>query len=182
MRPSRGIIVVQDGVKFLPSPEKVAGLTHVIHEVKKVEPLDQPVQEFDPCATSNVYEGNVDSSASQVQYGSSFQSISQVKVKTLDDILSECEFLEKTRSRIKIFQKKGDYATVLQNFESLSLKGVRCIPVKGGEGKMGLLPDGRRIIARSVSTDEGCPTLEVQKSNGRIEIKIRYKDRIVSGK
>lgn len=92
--------------------------------------------------------------------------------KTVEDILADAELLEVKDA--KIFGKKGGYAEALADFESLNLSGVKDMP-NGKIGKIGELPDGRRVNVRIDSSDKR-PTLEIQPprgASGKI-IKVRY--------
>ena len=65
-------------------------------------------------------------------------------------------------------EKPGDYGTANDDFDNLSPTDVRDNP-RGG--RIGTLPDGRKIIVRP-NSKEGRPTVEIQ--NGKSRIKVRY--------
>ncbi|MGC2310233.1 MAG: hypothetical protein WA432_01270 [Candidatus Babeliaceae bacterium] len=89
--------------------------------------------------------------------------------KTVEDILKGAKQGRKTKGKTKQFEKPGGYKEALEDFESLAPKDVKNIPT----GKVGVLPDGRRVNVRTQS-DEGRPTLEIQDGNSDKKIKIRY--------
>lgn len=73
----------------------------------------------------------------------------------------------------KQYIKEGGYQEALNDFYSLGLTVIR--NMKGKNGKIGILSDGRTVVVREEST-AGPPTLEIQKREGVFEksIKFRY--------
>jgi hypothetical protein len=92
------------------------------------------------------------------------------KKKTIDDILRDAQPGRETNGKTKQYEKTGGLPQALNDFYSLELYNVRSL---GAEKIMGLLSDGRKVIARAKSSAE-CPTLEVQFLNSSRKIKIRY--------
>ncbi|WP_256578149.1 RHS repeat-associated core domain-containing protein, partial [Pseudomonas sp. PIC25] len=74
---------------------------------------------------------------------------------------------DKTRGPSEIWVKPGDFGTANGDFDDLGPSDVKDIP----GGRVGNLPDGRKVVVRPDSTD-GRPTLEIQ--DGRERIKVRY--------
>lgn len=67
----------------------------------------------------------------------------------------------------------GGYKKAQSDFNHLNPKKTKTIKVSsGGEGMMGVLDDGRKVIVRPTS-GESSPTLEIQFQSRRT-IKIRY--------
>ena len=96
----------------------------------------------------------------------------KISIKTVEDIISESEPGEE-KQFCKQFIKKGGYKEALEDFESLRLSGIKDMP-HGKTGKVGTLPDGRRVNVRVESLDKR-PTLEIQSvKRGEKSIKIRY--------
>ncbi len=94
--------------------------------------------------------------------------------KTIDDILAETEPGEKTKGRTKQFEKTGGFEKALKDFEKMLPNNIREIVTgKGNTGKLGRLPDGRRINVRIDSSAE-YPTLEIYNPVNESSIKIRY--------
>lgn len=98
-------------------------------------------------------------------------------IKTIEDILGECEPGEKTKGPSKQYIKPGDMDEVNEDFDGLKPTDV----VNRGNGlRTGTLPDGRTVVARPTSSpkgdEPGGPTLEIQPEGktGKI-IKIRYR-------
>lgn len=70
------------------------------------------------------------------------------------------------------FETSGGYEQTLKDFESLNPSDVKDIQTKYGAGKVGILSDGTKVVARQGSTTGGA-TLEIKISNSKI-YKIRY--------
>jgi len=88
--------------------------------------------------------------------------------KTIEEILKGARPGKKTYGPSTIFEKPGTYQHTEEDFDSLELhdkKAIKC-------GRVGTLPDGRKVVARWDS-DDGRPTLEIQGPNKQ-KIKIRY--------
>lgn len=100
---------------------------------------------------------------------------SDAPVKTVDDILKGTIPGEKTYGPSNIFEKPGIYTPedTKDDFKSLNPSNTKTkINPAGEEIIIGILPDGRTVIARPNSRD-GRPTLEIQEHNGT-KTKIRY--------
>ena len=79
---------------------------------------------------------------------------------------------EKTKGRTKNFDKEGGFDQANKDFNDLNPENVRDITdSKGGKGRTGVLPDGRKINVRPNSSDNR-PTIEIQR--GKNKIKVRY--------
>ncbi|TDX51134.1 RHS repeat domain-containing protein [Orenia marismortui] len=87
----------------------------------------------------------------------------------VDDLLEGAEPGRETKGKTEQWEKPGGLEQAEEDFDSLELDGVRDIPV----GKLGTLPDGRRVNVRNKSSD-GRPTLEIYNPNNGRKIKIRY--------
>jgi hypothetical protein len=74
----------------------------------------------------------------------------------------------KTKGPTTQWEKPGGIAEADRDFDAMHPKNVKPLP---GGGRVGDLPDGRKIIVRPHSTD-GRPTLEIQ--DGRKRDKVRY--------
>jgi hypothetical protein len=85
-------------------------------------------------------------------------------------LIKEATFREQKRYA-KIYNKSGTYQDVLKDFESMSLSEIKDIPT----GKLGKLPDGKVVTARTRSSD-GPPTLEIFNPIKKKSIKFRYGD------
>ena len=70
------------------------------------------------------------------------------------------------------FKSSGGFKQTLKDFESLKPGNVKEIQTKHGPGKVGVLKDGTKVVARRGSSTGG-PTLEIKVSNNKI-YKIRY--------
>ena len=100
------------------------------------------------------------------------EAIKEDGAKTVDDILKDTVPGEETSGKTKQYVKPGSYEDVMKDFESLRPESIKNID--GKEVKVGILPDGRKVVARLESTYES-PTLEIQ--DGKKRIKIRYDER-----
>ena len=75
----------------------------------------------------------------------------------------------KTRGPSEIWDKEdGDFGTANNDFDNLGPDDVQELP---NGGRVGQLPDGRKVVVRPSSKD-GKPTLEIQ--DGRSRVKVRY--------
>jgi len=79
-----------------------------------------------------------------------------------------------TKGRTTVWDKGGGsgMADADKDFDDLVPGGVVPIDTEYGQGRRGVLPDGRTVVVRPGSTDGGRPTLEIQ--DGKNRIKIRY--------
>lgn len=94
------------------------------------------------------------------------------KTKTPEEIIKESKPGKETSGKTKQYEKPGDFNTALQDFYGLGLSLIKDISI----GKMGILPDGRKVIVRTRSKDSR-PTLEIQNPKNGRKIKIRYGDK-----
>jgi len=104
----------------------------------------------------------------ELAYNGPFVAPTETFYKTVEDILKGAIPGKKTYGPSKIFEKPGTYKDTEEDFDSLELydkKTIKC-------GKVGTLPDGRKVIARWESEDTR-PTLEIQGPNKQ-KIKVRY--------
>lgn len=94
------------------------------------------------------------------------------KKVTVDDLLEKAKPLEKTKGKSVIYKLHGGYDQALRDYDLLNPKTIRETP----ELKIGVLEDGRTVIARKVS-DDGRPTLEIQTKNkkGKVTKKIKFR-------
>ena len=102
----------------------------------------------------------------------------RVAKKTPEDIIKECKRGQQKSGSTKQYEKPGNFDDTLKDFERLRPTNVTTKgPFRDGKiVKVGKLPDGRIVIARSTSSGKlSSPTLEFQNNPGfRGEIKIRY--------
>jgi hypothetical protein len=89
---------------------------------------------------------------------------------TVDDILAGAKPGRATKGRSTQFERPGGFDQAAADFDALGLENVQGLE---GGGRMGTLPDGRRVIVRPNSS-QGSPTLEIQA--GKNKIKVRYGD------
>jgi hypothetical protein len=94
----------------------------------------------------------------------------------INEILEGAQWGRKTMGRTKQFEKPGTFEDALKDFEKMGLTDVRKIH---DEKIMGILSDGRTVIVRVESNDER-PTLEIQDTNKKNKIKIRYGEKPVA--
>ncbi|MGK0552692.1 hypothetical protein ACSFB8_11520 [Enterococcus faecalis] len=93
--------------------------------------------------------------------------------RAIDDVLKDAEdTTTNKRNDPKNYEKTGDYADAIDDFNSLGLDDVGNL--SNGDGISGTLKDGRTVIVRPTSKSGGA-TLEIQRPNGKPAIKIRYK-------
>ncbi len=71
------------------------------------------------------------------------------------------------------FESSGGYEQTLKDFKSLDPVTMKDIQTDYGLGKLGILKDGTKIVARSGSKSDGGATLEITTPNNRL-YKIRY--------
>ena len=93
-------------------------------------------------------------------------------VKSVADILEGATLGRPTKGKTTQYQKTGGFEQASKEFDLLNPSNVKNINTTYGQGKTGILSDGRTIILRPGSTD-GRPTLEIRNPNGR-GIEIRY--------
>lgn len=70
------------------------------------------------------------------------------------------------------FESAGGFEQTLKDFEELNPINVKDIQTKYGPGKLGILSDGTKVVARQGSKTGGA-TLEIKVSNKKV-YKIRY--------
>jgi uncharacterized protein RhaS with RHS repeats len=85
----------------------------------------------------------------------------------VDDIIEDATEGRETKGRTKQYEKPGNMDDANKDFDKLKPQNVR----EFDKGRVGELPDGRKVNVRDQSSD-GRPTLEVQ--DGKNKIKIRY--------
>ena len=92
----------------------------------------------------------------------------------INDILKDAIPGKRTTGRTRQFKKTGGFEKALKDFEKMLPNNIREIVTgKGNTGKLGRLPDGRRINVRIDSSAE-YPTLEIYNPVNESSIKIRY--------
>nr|WP_252717799.1 hemagglutinin repeat-containing protein [Acinetobacter soli] len=84
----------------------------------------------------------------------------------IDKILKNAKSGRETKGRTDQFEKNGGFTQANKEFDSLGLQNVKDIPI----GRVGQLKDGTKVVVRSRSSD-GRPTLEIQSSPRKIEIR-----------
>lgn len=96
----------------------------------------------------------------------------------LDKVLDGAERLPATHGPGRLYRKSGGYERALQDFHSLELSDVVDLRLPDGRlGKMGTLPDGKKVVVRDFSSGKDSkPTLEFQTSDYE-EYKVRYYDK-----
>ncbi len=92
---------------------------------------------------------------------------------TVDDLIDSSTPGRQTKGKTTLRHKTGGYEQAAKDFDKLSPSNVRPIETPHGEGKTGVLPDGRNVTARPGSSS-GEPTLEIRPSGGGRGIEIRY--------
>ncbi|WP_192798426.1 hypothetical protein, partial [Brucella intermedia] len=98
--------------------------------------------------------------------------------RTVSDLTSGLQPLPNTGGRVTQFQKVGGFDQANADFDALGLNNIRDITMpNGGTGRVGLLPDGTKVVVRSESSENrpgfiSQPTLEIQYNDG--PTKIRY--------
>lgn len=91
--------------------------------------------------------------------------------KTIGDILSGTKPGRKTTGKTKQYEKDGTYEDALKDFKDLGPGDVK--DMAGKKGKVGVLPDGRKVNVR-VDSSYQTPTLEIYDRKTERSIKIRY--------
>jgi hypothetical protein len=100
----------------------------------------------------------------------------QAQNDTIDKILQDAEKLPQTKGKTTHYAKDGGFTRANREFDSLNLKNVKDIQVgRDGVGRTGRLENGTNVTVRSRSID-GRPTLEIQKSPKKIEIRYNITD------
>ena len=92
--------------------------------------------------------------------------------KSVDDLIKGLKETTNGKGVARNFDSLGGYKKTLKDFKSLKLNNVKNITTKYGTGKVGILSDGTKVIARPGSTTGGA-TLEIRISNKKV-YKIRY--------
>ena len=94
------------------------------------------------------------------------------KYKTIDDLINGLRETTNGKGVTRNFESFGGYTQTLLDFDALNLTNVKNIQTKYGFGKVGILSDGTKVVARQGSTTGGA-TLEIKVSNSKV-YKIRY--------
>ena len=89
---------------------------------------------------------------------------------SVNDIVGGSNFDRETSKGTKIYDREGGFEQAVKDFDGLDLENASN---KGNDVRVGDLPSGDKVIVRPNSSD-GRPTLEVQNSNGKTKMKIRY--------
>jgi len=92
--------------------------------------------------------------------------------KSIDDILEGLEETTTSKRSTRNFESQGGYEQTLKDFESLGPIYVKKIETTYGPGILGVLSDGKKIVARRESKSGGA-TLEI-KITSKKTYKIRY--------
>ena len=91
---------------------------------------------------------------------------------TIDNLINRLEETTNGKGVARNFEASGGYEQTLKDFEALNPTNVKDIQTKYGSGKVGILSDGTKAVARQGSTTGGA-TLEIKVSNSKV-YKIRY--------
>ena len=94
------------------------------------------------------------------------------RYKTVDDLINGLRETTNGKGVARNFESFGGYRQTLLDFDALNLTNVKNIQTKYGFGKVGILSDGTKVVARQGSTTGGA-TLEIKVSNSKV-YKIRY--------
>ncbi len=92
----------------------------------------------------------------------------------IDDLFKRSTPGRKTKGRTLQRDIPGGLQEANDAFDALNPSNVKQIDTPFGPGRVGQLPDGRTVIVRSGSSNDGPPTLEIQK--GKKKIKFRFGD------
>jgi hypothetical protein len=91
---------------------------------------------------------------------------------TIDDLINGLKETTNGKGIARNFEASGGYEQTLKDFEALNPTNVKDIQTKYGAGKVGILSDGTKVVARQGSTTGGA-TLEIKVSNSKV-YKVRY--------
>ena len=91
---------------------------------------------------------------------------------TIDDLINGLKETTNGKGIARNFEASGGYEQTLKDFEALNPTNVKDIQTKYGSGKVGILSDGTKVVARQGSTTGGA-TLEIKASNSKV-YKVRY--------
>ena len=86
---------------------------------------------------------------------------------TVDDLLEGLEETTNGKGTARNFESTGGYDQTLKDFDALNPSDVKNIQTKYGPGKVGMLSDGTKVVARPGSKTGGA-TLEIKVSNSKI--------------
>mgnify|MGYP000594276763 CR=1 FL=1 len=89
------------------------------------------------------------------------------KNKAVNDILKNAKLGRETKGKTTQYEKNGGFNQANKEFNNLGLTNIREIP---NIGRVGQLKDGTKVVVRNKSSD-GRPTLEIQSSPKKIEIR-----------
>lgn len=91
--------------------------------------------------------------------------------KAIDNLIVGLEETTNGKVFVRNSEASGRYEQALIDFEALNPTNVKDIQTKYGEGKVGTLSDGTKVVARQGSITGGA-TLEIKVSNSKV-----YKNR-----
>ena len=94
------------------------------------------------------------------------------KSKSIEDILKDAKETTNNAGIARNFDKSGGFQKTLEDFHALKPLNVKDIQTQYGSGKVGVLSNGAKVVARPGSKTGGA-TLEIKVSNSKI-YKIRY--------
>ena len=94
------------------------------------------------------------------------------KSKSIEDILKDAKETANNAGIARNFDKSGGFQKTLEDFHALKPLNVKDIQTQYGSGKVGVLSNGAKVVARPGSKTGGA-TLEIKVSNSKI-YKIRY--------
>ena len=86
---------------------------------------------------------------------------------TVDDLLEGLEETTNGKGTARNFESTGGYDQTLKDFDALNPSDVKNIQTKYGPGKVGMLSDGTKVVARPGSKTGG-EKLEINVSNSKI--------------
>ena len=94
------------------------------------------------------------------------------KSKSIEDILKDAKETTNNAGIARNFDKSGGFQKTLEDFHALKPLNVKDIQTQYGSGKVGVLSNGAKVVARPGSKTGGA-TLEIKVLNSKI-YKIRY--------
>lgn len=92
--------------------------------------------------------------------------------KSVDELKARSQLQRETMGSTRVWDAgPGGRPQMDQQFDSLELHDVK--EYDNGV-RVGTLPDGRRVVARPMSTSDPRPSLDIQRPDGRTTDKFRY--------